>query len=66
MNWKLPALMLGSVAVLIGALVLSGVSPVEAAKTLFHGSLGTSAAVSGTLRDSRCSWRFAQDSSTSA
>jgi ABC-type uncharacterized transport system permease subunit len=51
LTWKLPALILGSVAVLVGALVLSGVNPVEAAKTLFHGSLGTSAAVSGTLRE---------------
>ncbi len=57
MNWKLPALpklpllIAASAAVLIGALLLSGISPVEAAQTLFHGSLGSVTAISGTLRE---------------
>jgi ABC-type uncharacterized transport system permease subunit len=48
---RILALAAGSALFLIGILVLSKVSPIEAAKALFVGSLGSPQAIGGTLRE---------------
>lgn len=51
MNLRILGLIAGAVAVLICALLFAHCDPIEAGKTLFHGSLGTPFAISGTLRE---------------
>lgn len=51
MNWRLLALVVGAVALLAGAVALAGASPALAFTTLVKGSLGTPAAIAGTLRE---------------
>ncbi|MBX3117684.1 MAG: ABC transporter permease [Fimbriimonadaceae bacterium] len=50
-RFKIPLLILGSFLLLLGAVWLTGVSPIAAVQALFKGSLGSSNAVSGTLRE---------------
>ncbi|MEZ0325755.1 MAG: ABC transporter permease [Fimbriimonas sp.] len=45
------ALLVGGVAILAAAMLISSVSPVEAVKTLILGSLGSRGAIAGTLRE---------------
>ncbi len=52
MNKKLIALVVGAVVFLAILMVLSGASPLQAASSLLRGSLGTPAAISGTLKES--------------
>jgi len=52
MNWRLVALIVGSLALLAGAVMMAGASPAVALSTLFKGSLGSPQAISGTLRES--------------
>lgn len=51
MNWKIVLLALGCFAFIVGALLLSGISPIQAAQTLFNGSVGSAKAFSGTLKE---------------
>jgi general nucleoside transport system permease protein len=51
LNWKLAALILGAIAVVIGAILAAGTSPGEAVRTLYQGSLGSPGAINGTLRE---------------
>ncbi len=51
MNGKITALIAGALAILATGLLISGVSPMEATKTLFQGSLGSLGAFSGTLKE---------------
>lgn len=51
MNWRLPALIVGILAVLFVALTLAKVNPIDVVTTLLKGSLGTPAAISATLRE---------------
>ena len=50
-KWRLAALVLGAALLLLGAFLSAHVSPVEALATLLRGSLGTPAAIGGTLRE---------------
>ncbi len=51
MNWRLAALCIGGVALLAVLVIVAGVSPLEAAKSLFSGTLGTPSNIAGTLRE---------------
>lgn len=51
MKWRFPALVLGVIVVLAGALFLAKVSPGGAVATLLKGSLGSPSAIGGTLRE---------------
>ena len=51
MNWKLLALIGVAIAILSAALLLAHESPLHSLQILIHGSLGTPAAISGTLRE---------------
>lgn len=51
MSGRLIVLVLASFALLVGALMLVGVLPQDAARELFRGSLGTPRAISGTLKE---------------
>jgi len=50
-NWKLIALIVGALAALAGIVLVADASPIQALKTLLQGSLGTPAAIGGTLRE---------------
>ena len=51
MIWRVVALISGALAILAGALLSAHVGPMEAIRTLLHGSLGSPAAIGGTLRE---------------
>ena len=51
MLWRLVALITGACAILAGALLVAHESPVQSFLTLIHGSLGSPAAIGGTLRE---------------
>ena len=51
MIWRLVALITGALALLAGAMLTAHASPAEAIKVLIHGSLGSPAAIGGTLRE---------------
>lgn len=51
MKVKLIILIVAAVAVIGAAVVMAGASPIEAARTLVQGSLGSPRAISGTLRE---------------
>jgi len=50
-NWKLPALVLGAVALLAAAILATDVAPLDALATLLRGSLGSPRAIGGTLKE---------------
>lgn len=50
-DWKLVALIVGALAVLVAFVLMAGASPMGALSTLFKGSLGKPAAIAGTLRE---------------
>ena len=51
MIWRLVAMIAGACAILAGAVLVAHESPIQSLQTLFHGSLGTPAAIAGTLRE---------------
>lgn len=51
MNWKLLALIVGAVLLVVAALYVAGANPGEAVVAMLKGSLGSSAAITGTLRE---------------
>ncbi len=51
MNGRIAALVGGAILFLLAALILAKASPVTAGLTLVHGSLGSPAAIGGTLRE---------------
>lgn len=51
MNWKVVLLAFAGLLVIVGAIFAAGVSPFAAAQKLFEGTLGSSAAFSGTVRE---------------
>jgi general nucleoside transport system permease protein len=51
MMWRLLALIAGAIGILVGGFLLAGVGPVESIATLIRGSLGSGAAIAGTLRE---------------
>jgi len=51
MNWKVLLLAIAGLLIIVGAIVAAGVSPLAAGQKLFEGTLGSSAAFSGTLRE---------------
>jgi general nucleoside transport system permease protein len=50
-GWKLWLLVLGALGVVIGALVLAGAAPADAAQQILVGSLGSPGAISATLKE---------------
>jgi ABC-type uncharacterized transport system permease subunit len=51
MIWRVAALAVAAIALLVGAIVWAGANPFEAANALFQGSLGSNSAISGTLKE---------------
>lgn len=51
MNWKVALLAVIGFLIIVGAIAMAGVSPVAAGQKLFDGTLGSSSAFSGTLRE---------------
>lgn len=51
MNWRLPALIVGAIALVVVALLAAGANPVETLMNMLRGSLGTPNAISGTIRE---------------
>lgn len=51
MNVRIALLIFGAAAVVVGAVWAAGVDPIVAYNRLYHGSLGTGSAISGTLRE---------------
>jgi len=51
MIWRIFALVSGALAILAGALIVGHESPIQCVQTLIHGSLGSPAAIGGTLRE---------------
>ena len=49
--WRLIALIVGACAILAGAVLVAHESPLVSLQTLIHGSLGTPAALAGTLKE---------------
>jgi len=51
LNLRIALLILGAAGVVVGSVWAAGVDPLEAWSRLYHGSLGTGSAISGTLRE---------------
>lgn len=49
--WRLAALFAGALAILVGALLVAGVGPLDTLTVLVKGSLGSASAIAGTLRE---------------
>lgn len=51
MNGRLIALVLAGIGLVVGLILLAGVSPADAAMGLYNGSLGSKGAINGTLKE---------------